>query len=91
MITVSKYASLIVCSFSLSIVLLFMVSVTHSQSWCESIKWKVLSSVQLLSHVRLSATPWTAARQASLSIPTPGVYSSSHTVVTIVNNTVLYI
>ena len=25
-------------------------------------------SVQLLSHVRLSATPWTAARQASLSI-----------------------
>ena len=27
-----------------------------------------LSSVQLLSHVRLSATPWTAAYQASLSI-----------------------
>ena len=27
-----------------------------------------LSSVQLLSHVRLFATPWTAARQASLSI-----------------------
>ena len=26
------------------------------------------SSVQLLSHVRLLATPWTAARQASLSI-----------------------
>ena len=26
------------------------------------------SSVQLLSHVRLFATPWTAARQASLSI-----------------------
>ena len=26
------------------------------------------SSVQLLSHVWLSATPWTAARQASLSI-----------------------
>ena len=26
------------------------------------------SSVQLLSHVQLSATPWTAARQASLSI-----------------------
>ena len=26
------------------------------------------SSVQLLSHVRLSATPWTAAHQASLSI-----------------------
>ena len=29
-------------------------------------KW--FSSVQSLSHVRLSATPWTAARQASLSI-----------------------
>ena len=28
----------------------------------------VFSSVQLLSHVRLSAIPWTAARQASLSI-----------------------
>ena len=27
-----------------------------------------LSSVQLLSHVRLFATPWTAVRQASLSI-----------------------
>ena len=27
-----------------------------------------LCSVQLLSHVQLSATPWTAARQASLSI-----------------------
>ena len=26
------------------------------------------SSVQLLSHVQLSATPWTAARQACLSI-----------------------
>ena len=26
------------------------------------------SSVQLLSHVRLFATPWTTARQASLSI-----------------------
>ena len=28
----------------------------------------VLSSVQLLSHVQLFATPWTTARQASLSI-----------------------
>ena len=28
----------------------------------------LFSSVQLLSHVRLFATPWTAARQASLSI-----------------------
>ena len=28
----------------------------------------VVSSVQLLSHVRLFATPWTASRQASLAI-----------------------
>ena len=28
---------------------------------------QLFSSVQLLSHVRLFATPWTAARQASLS------------------------
>ena len=33
----------------------------------ESESWKI-SSVQSLSHVRLYATPWTAARQASLSI-----------------------
>ena len=30
--------------------------------------WGSLSSAQLLSHVRLFATPWTAARQASLFI-----------------------
>ena len=30
--------------------------------------YKLLSSVQSLSRVRLSATPWTAAHQASLSI-----------------------
>ena len=30
---------------------------------------KEFSSVQLLSHVRLFATPWTAAHQASLRIP----------------------
>ena len=29
---------------------------------------RILSSVQLLSHVRLFAIPWTAARQGSLSI-----------------------
>ena len=34
-------------------------------------------SAQLLSHLRLFATPWTVARQASLSSPTPGVYSNS--------------
>ena len=37
------------------------------------------SSVQSLSHVWLFVTPWTAARQASLSCPspTPRVYSNS--------------
>ena len=35
------------------------------------------SSVQLLSCVRLFATPWTAARQASLSITTLGACSDS--------------
>ena len=34
----------------------------------ESIHPKFISSVQLLSHVRLFATPWTAAHQASLPI-----------------------
>ena len=33
-----------------------------------------ISSVQSLSHVWLFATPWTAACQASLSIPTPRVH-----------------
>ena len=32
------------------------------------LQWKQFSSVQLLSHVRLFVIPWTAARQASLSI-----------------------
>ena len=35
------------------------------------------SSVLLLSHVPLFVTPWTAAGQASPSIPTPGAYSNS--------------
>ena len=35
---------------------------------CVCIKYLWISSVQLLSHVQLFATPWTAARQASLSI-----------------------
>ena len=37
----------------------------------------LFSSVQSLSHVWLSATPQTAACQASLSIPTPGACSNS--------------
>ena len=35
------------------------------------------ASVQLLSHVQLFATPWTAARQASLSITISQTYSNS--------------
>ena len=41
------------------------------------VNWLLFSSVQSLSHVQLFATPWTAARQASLSVTTPGVYSNS--------------
>ena len=39
-------------------------------SFCSTAKWVSykFSSVQSLSHVRLFVTPWTAARQASLSI-----------------------
>ena len=36
------------------------------------------SSVQSVSRIRLSANPWTAAHQASLSITNPRVYSNSH-------------
>ena len=38
---------------------------------------KGISSVQLLSHVQLFATPWTTARQASLSITNSGTCSNS--------------
>ena len=38
---------------------------------------KRLSSVQLLSHIQLFATPWTAAHQASLSITNSRDYSNS--------------
>ena len=44
--------------------------------FCSLFLWFIqFSSVQSLSHVWLFATPWTAARQASLFItPTPGVH-----------------
>ena len=41
------------------------------------VPWAWFSLVQSLSHVWLSATPWTAACHTSLSIPTPGVYLNS--------------
>ena len=37
-------------------------------SWCTAKHFLWFSSVQSLSRIRLFATPWTAARQASLSI-----------------------
>ena len=43
-----------------------MIDVALSVSFFESLLW--FSSIQPLSYVRLFATPWTAAHQASLSI-----------------------
>ena len=40
-------------------------------SWLHSPSTVIFSSVQLLSHVRLFATPWTTSRQASLCITNP--------------------
>ena len=42
----------------------------HSTECCVwyDVKWCAFSSVQLIRHVQLLATPWTAACQASLSI-----------------------
>ena len=52
------------------------MSFEKESMWCEkNMSWEkimlrenMFNSVQLLSHVRLFATPWTAAHQASLSI-----------------------
>ena len=41
---------------------------TTTVNYCDERLNNFLSSVQLLSHVRLFVTPWIAARQASLSI-----------------------
>ena len=54
--------------------LLLWVDVNYSREMLH--RWYI-RSVQLLSRVRLFATPWTAAHQASYSSPTPGVYSDS--------------
>ena len=45
--------------------------------WRQLYLTSVSHSVQLFSHVQLFATPWTAARQAPLSTPTPGACSNS--------------
>ena len=53
---------------------------TQGQPFCACFTVSVsgFSSVQPLSRVRLFATPWIAARQASCPSPTPGVNSDSH-------------
>ena len=51
--------------------LFFSAIALQKQCWlvlAQQMKEVHFSSIQLLSHVRLFATPWTAARQASLSI-----------------------
>ena len=51
---------------------------TRAHNNAPSLSKKVLfSSVQLFSHVQLSATPGIAAHQASLSITNSGIYSNS--------------
>ena len=40
----------------------------HEHSFHVLLEWSQFSSVQFLSHVQLFATPWTAARQTSLTI-----------------------
>ena len=46
--------------------------------WCINFKSPMFfSSVQLLSHVRLFATPWTAVLRLTCSSWTPGAYSNS--------------
>ena len=62
------------CDFSIDLCVYFSACIILFWSlWCCC----CFSSVQLLSHVWLFATPWTAARQDSLSITTPKACSSS--------------
>ena len=51
----------------------------YTCSICPCICWYTWSIVvvQLLSYIWILAAPWSTASQASLSITTPGVYSSS--------------
>ena len=50
--------------------------VSFSWEWCHTPYFPLVGSVGLLNHVWLFMTPWTAARQASLS-PTPEAQSDS--------------
>ena len=47
--------------------LMIRLHLCHNWPWGREIIWVPFSSVQLLSRVRLFATPWTATRQTSLS------------------------
>ena len=49
-----------------------MAVLSLQSTWCFlfSALWSVISSDQVLSHLQLFVTPWTLARQASLSITT---------------------
>ena len=67
-----SYSSLI-CPEIIWTTYLSLTSFPRWTGWMTIVNYKVLlivqfSSVQLLNHVRLFVTPWTAARQTSLSI-----------------------
>ena len=63
-----KQLVLAMTSLTLSILKQNVSLCTHIDNASPSMLLLIFSSVQLLSHVRLFATPWTAAHQASLSI-----------------------
>ena len=58
------YLILLYCIFGISA----LIRLRQVDLWTRFLPFHSFSSVQSLSHVRLFATPWIAARQASLSI-----------------------
>ena len=71
MVSFVSFAFISALIFKISLLLLTLGFFISSFSCC------FRCSVQSLSRVRLFVTPWIAALQASLSTPTPGVYSNS--------------
>ena len=64
-----------VCVYTYIYIHTYTYTYIHIYTYIHTVQF---SSVHLLSHVRLFATSWTAARQASLSITnSPGAYSNS--------------
>ena len=68
-----------------SLSLLQQVFPTQESNWgllhCRQVLYQLnsqFSSVQLLSHIQLFATPWTAVARLPCPSPTPGVHSDSH-------------